>query len=371
MCSSKAKHFSIDNTNNVTDFLIDSIYIDPVETDSVYLAKALHCINCNERDYLLTYNRDESLSLYNLSTESKIWNKKISSLGIQSENGLVEEIYFYSLDSIFLKQEFAINIIDTALTKRIIPINGDQQKEELKRNYFNLGFSEIHYDSNKQRIYFAAYSLVSPITDKEFYDYNIESYYDLRKDSIFDLPVTYPKNYLDHFYGGLIQATRVFANDNIYYGFAATPQITVYDTKQDIVQDYKEIKSKADFDKVEPMSIKDAYEFELKMRHMTKSNEYGRILYDANRKIFYRFFRLGTPLENEDGTFNSYGDKVLFLMAFDHKFKKINELNLGKDKYTTRAFIVKDGIAVSKGARKNESFVKTSLSFDIFDLSQK
>jgi len=366
-CSNtRPKYKKISTFSNIDEYVIDSILIDSTKTLSNSMSLYSSCSQCS-KERLITINQNLNLLFcFNLKTQKREWVKKLEDVGIIPKHGLVNEIFYHKEDSIFIKQEYAISIIDSNGIKFFTSINSEDQKVKEKRIYNNNGYSEIHYEPTNKRIYFSAYSFESGITEKEFYDYSIESYYDMNSKQIINIPITYHKLYFKRFYGNLIQVTRAFNKDKILYGYPITEEIIEYDVNNRTTTLIESEKSNLDLKNTKPFKVKNANDFELKMRHMIASQSYEKLLYDDNRNFYYRFYSPHIPLKNDDGSYNSYGDKPNTVIIYDKDFNRVTELNLKRRKYSSsNTFVMKRGLAIGKNHYKNNDYDSNTISYDI------
>lgn len=194
-------------------------------------------------------------------------------------------------------------------------------------------------------IFCRQYSYQYRITDSRFYSVPIEAKIDLNKKEIVQLPITYPKVYSDAFLGDAMDLYRcVVDDDQIVYSFEASPFLYTINLDGDLNgYDGKSQFHKTQIQALDTLLVKN---MDIRMNHLIESPLYGKILFDPYRRLYYRFFNQGVPLQDSLGNFNNLGDKKLFLIVFDEAFNKLKELELDNSHRPKKSFVGKKGLYI-------------------------
>jgi len=135
------------------------------------------------------------------------------------------------------------------------------------------------------------------------------------------------------------------------------------------------IQSKSKYQKSEIQVLDEEHRDDINKRieHLAVSPLYQKIIFDPFRNVYYRFYLNGQPLQNDDGTFNVYGNKELIVMVLDRSFSTISELNLGEGYLWFYSFVTPRGLYILKDERATNS-MKSVLNgqkflFDIINIA--
>lgn len=198
--------------------------------------------------------------------------------------------------------------------------------------------------------------------DKQYLNYQyLELEIDPGNNSLRLLPMTYPKDYIDH---GLkpFEASREYVNGKFVYSFASDHHIYITADHRSIVRK----PAKSDFIGGFPALTKDMNPFSYR-RYLEQNSFYRSIVYDRYRKVYYRFCDLASNLMNIEGYRQHQS-----IIILDSDFNKIGEVRLPDRKFnTTNYFVGPDGLYLSNNTPYNSNFDKGKLSFTLLRLEEK
>jgi hypothetical protein len=312
-----------------------------------------------------------NFEIYNLEEKSLVLKKPyLNLIGAPDEYGEINSIYFHNFDSIFIAQHFLISLIDTSQIIFSKIINDPESDLNPEAFYLNQGEFPIFYDSEAKGLLIQTYCSACKFYENNYFESPIESIIKFDSKSILKFPTQYSRKYLEGYYGFANQVHRTTYNEFSYYSFPIDPNIYEFNRKNNTLNI---LGGRSNFQITEPNTLERKYKDDSnrKFRHMYQVPFYHQVIFDPYRNYFYRFFSKSLPLKNEDGTYNSWGDKELILMVFNSKFELLEEVKLGKHKYsTTKSFVTKDGLFISNSHYKNSNYDKKSIRFNLFKFSK-
>lgn len=374
-CSNKNKVYVEKETKHsdkkikykVTPYIIEKPTIDSINYNhySVYNSPS-------EGSFILLLNKiSRSFEIYNLSKKTLIFKKPFENfVGSTEDYGNVSSIHFQNFDSIFISQQYLISLIDTSKIIFSKTINNPESNAIPKYFYLNQGEFPIYYDNQQNGLLIQTYCSRCKFYDKNYFKSPVESIIRFDSEEILSFPTQYSKRYLEGYYGFSNQVFRTVYNEFSFYSFPIDPNIYVYNRKSN---NLKIVGGRTSYQKTEPISLELEHKnnSNIKMRHAYQIPFYHQVIYDPYRKYYYRFFSKSLSLKNEDGTYNSWGDKELILMVFNSNLELLKEINLGKHKYSTKkSFVTKEGLFISYAHYKNKQYDKSSIKFDLFQFSE-
>lgn len=353
-------------TNETLTFQLDKTTRNWIQ--SLFLFKDI-----DGEEYLTFQNEGQNeLLIYNLNNqkmESKITPAIDGSQGV----GLFLGYYMHNLDSIFLT---VVGIPEIAI------INKEAQVID-KLSY------EIATDSTLIKQIYATSNIYQPlyIIDNKLYfvpgcnrwgkNNPMCAYIDLSTRETHTLPLPYPKfpeadnktkragveEYLSRCYNGKEFIYSFYFDEDIY--------IVSIDHKK---IERKKIKSKYINNIKMPNDYNQGLDLQTGFRESCERSNYGNLLYDKYRDVYYRIAFPQTEIE--DKQINTmelmrYGRKVFSIIILDNQFNIIGETLFPAYTYNSNLiFIREDGIYISNSHFMNPEFSDDILSFHKFELKR-
>jgi hypothetical protein len=319
--------------------------------------------------YLALYDKSTfTLEVMHLNSFDVLFQVKLNEIIRDiNKHGSVNSIEVVSFDSIFILQNNALSLIDTATLKYAIEINRDTIPGFSDNMLMNMDHAPIYYDPTTNSISTQSYCYTCYFYDQSYYEAPIHVSYSLDSHRFSPLPIYYQEKYKRYYFGFHNLVFRSEYDSKYTIGFSSDPNIYLYDKVLNSVFIYGG-RSAFQHGAVNPLSKRYKNDSNKKLKHLTLSPIYKEILYDKYRDVYYRFLLNGIDEQNEDGTFNGWHDKEFILMIFDKKMRLIKEINLGKDKYnSTKSFVSSQGLFLYNYARKNNSESK-NFEFDVLQI---
>lgn len=197
---------------------------------------------------------------------------------------------------------------------------------------------------------------------------------DLDTKSITALPFIYPdypgSDNKQKKYGLEEDYSRCFDGKRFIYSFYYDENIYVTSPEHDSVY---QVNVKSEYiDKVNWLA-----EFSLSMTDVCESPNYGNLLYDPYRDVYYRVAYPRTEIDEKKEKVRSmelmeYGRKRFLVMILDKDFKVIGETMFPDYTYNPKLMIIReDGLYISDSHYMNPDFSDDVLSFKRFDLETK
>lgn len=351
-------NFSLRATNESIRFILDNNTRSSIETLQIYKDK-------NGLEYLTFQNPDiNDILFYDLSTCELKFRIQPE---IDGPNGVafVLGYYIHNLDSIFLTTRGFedISLIDSCAT--VID----------KFNYENS------VDGISLKGFHSVTSVYTPIIilGKKLYivpgcnrwqpKSPMSAYIDLETKNVYTLPLNYPKfpNATNKNKRAGIEEylSQCFDGKRFIYSFYFDEDIYVTSMNQKNIERYN-VKSKY-INKVEYID-----DFgRMTMEQICELANYGNLIYDKYRNVYYRIAYPKTKLEkNINGIeLRTYGRKNFSIIILDDKFNIIGETLFPDYTYnSTLMFIREDGLYISDSHYLNPNYSDDILSFRRFEL---
>lgn len=344
----------------------------PIETIDTVLYRHFNYTIFKGRECLFLKNDFyNSFDLIDLENKTLVFRKELyDDLYFDTETyGEINSVYFYSPDSIFVLQTYRIAIADTNKIYFTKEINGRELNKNTKFTYRNLNHFPVFYDPSTKDILMQQFCSGCAIHKKEYYSTNVEVSFNLNNNEFTIFPLKYSKKYLDGYYGFANHVYRTVAGENNIYSFPIDPNIYVFNRDQKKIFIYGG-RSNSHTTDAQKLPLKNKDDSNIKFRHMASVPYYQEILSDPYRGLYYRFFAKYQPEKNEDGTFNSWGDKELVLMVFNNNFELIKEIDLGQHEHSNLlSFVGKKGLYISQNHYKSKNFEPHLLKFSIYNFT--
>jgi hypothetical protein len=187
---------------------------------------------------------------------------------------------------------------------------------------------------------------------------------DTTQDQVEYLPITFPKDYWQR---GKVDAlySNAQAGDNYVYAFLGDPHLYV---TRDFKQVDKHLIGSRLFEQVPPQPKDMAVDNYIK--HMWETPQFGNLLYDPYRQVYYWFTSLGEELPPGTAlpTTGLFPPQVSIIIV-GKDFKKLGEVKLPRNRFAiNNAFVAKAGLYLSDNHPQNPQAREDALSFTRLDL---
>ena len=103
----------------------------------------------------------------------------------------------------------------------------------------------------------------------------------------------------------------------------------------------------------------------------TESAQYGNLMYDKYRNVYYRFAEMPCELAKDETHYDTHAPKAreFSVIILNDKFDIIGETKFPGNKYFYRmSFVGKDGLYISENNLANPEFDENKLVFSCFKL---
>lgn len=319
----------------------------------------------NGVDYF-AYLRNSKIYITNLANA-----KDKDSLNIIFDNkqtdkyGSISSFCFYGKDSVFLLLTDAIFLVVNKHLSKTIPINDMDTVQFNRIRFDNLEDAPIYYNKQTNEIIGQVYCSECGMANSSFYKQNTVGKISLRTNKFETFNISYPQNYIDHYYGF---AMHVYINSYDTFSLISFPcntNIFLLNRYKNSVETYT-AKSKYQTEEAMPLDTSSKNSTEEKMRHLATVPYYAEILYDKYRGLYYRFFRENIPLKQPNGKYNDFTNKPTVLMVLNKQFVVIGEYELTDLKNSYYSFVGKAGLYV----KESKSDRKGATKFRIFNFVQ-
>ncbi len=284
---------------------------------------------------IIDVEETKSFNVYNLSTTKVVRKINYSQLFSDINRQIyITGIEYHNHDSIFISSQYQLNLIE--LNDNVITYSINEEYWE-KGYYIKTSHEsavEIDAMENEIMMHSNAKGLKNHILDVGL---NLSKIEDINL-----YPFRYPMHMQKNNYGLLTGYSRAINGHQSVYSFDADPNIYIFNRKtgETVIKGGRSV-----FQNIEilPLTGKDRKDDIIRMRHFTLTTAYPRIIYDAERELYYRYFFQGVLEKNEEGLFNSLRERTDYLMVFDEEFELITEF-LIKDGFLRTCFVTSDGI---------------------------
>lgn len=282
---------------------------------------------------------------------------------------LVTSIYLHSLDSIFLNTYLGVSIIDQEgiyQFRKDLNFSGSG-KRNIDYKFENSGFFPIYFNQKYGKVFFHGRCLFCPIHSRMYYEAPFDFALDLKSGETTPIPISYSSIYKSAYYGPLILGSReIVSGEKFIYSFRADPNLYVYDLNENNIRIKGGI-SQYQTKTIPPLSNELTYDREFYLQYRGITSEYGKVYRDLLNRVYYRFYKKGVPIKNENGLYNTFFDREESLMIFNKDFKLINEINLESNKYFSPVSIpVREGLLIAPvDASEPENDIENFLNFHL------
>lgn len=199
---------------------------------------------------------------------------------------------------------------------------------------------------------------------------------DLKNKDVHRYPLNYP-----HFEGADNEAkragveeylSRCFNGKEFIYSFYYDEDIYITSIDQKTIQ-RKKVKSDYVNKIVLPDDHNQTLDLQSSLKRSCESSNYGKLLYDKYRNVYYRIAYPETEIEKGVNCIElmQYGRKVFSVIILDKDFNKIGETLFPEYQYNAdMIFIREDGVYISSSHPLNPNFNDDILSFQKFELKE-
>ena len=191
---------------------------------------------------------------------------------------------------------------------------------------------------------------IDRFTFPAFFRGDLIGYLSLPDRKITTLPITYPKQLTENYYGFLSDINVTFLQDRILYNFKHSPDIYVYDLLKETVA----ISSQSSTlqTTLEPYNGPTGSPPEL-IKHLNFSTEYQAVKYNSTENLYYRIAMVPGQLPGKS--------RNVGITFFDQDFAVIDETVLPAYHHFGGNLVVKDGLLIKYSERQKENEIQYRL----------
>lgn len=336
---------------------VDTLSI-PISSKQTFIYPQFGTVIQHDSLYLFGYNvHRHSIDIFNLTGKR---HKNTIHLEKEGPNGIPDMISFspVSLDSVYVMSTYQISLVNGLgeIKNKVIintpssPIKGHNSSEA----FFWIEKDEsIHYSKKRNTVYGLYHSMKYDMCDKRKYqDERLITAFDLNENRMSRLPAAYPFDKREECYGFTSALLMTWDGDSLIYNFRHDPNIHIYDLNREETTIF-DGRSKYTKNGPRPISWSQCDDANLKLDHSNESVNFGRIIRDPYRKLYYRFHRKELP-ENVSSLDYVLSDKKLFISTFDNGMAKTGEMILDSRPYPSHvSFAGPEGLYLSAPSGEN------------------
>lgn len=310
---------------------VDSFVIPNAVFDSTDLA-FWQIRELGDTTYSFLCNRHtEQFEIYNLDAPRLVW--ALSYKPILNEGEIQLQTWgadFYNLDSIFIFADEAITGFNSKGIFYQKKINLLQKKQKFITYGLRSYAINSIWDNKKNGFWIQGYcgDCNKDKNPVPYFSAPIEIFMPIDSTLAWDtVQATYPPRYrTDCNHGWHFRAFRAITPNSHVYSFSAEGDLYVYDMQ---TKTYTAKSARSQYDTIPFPCVNDLQKKETnnddRVRHFNLSPNYGNIIYDPYRQLYYRFFYPALPEKNTEGFYNDLNDKEAVLMVFDKDFRLLTE----------------------------------------------
>lgn len=308
----------------------------------------------SHEDYFLVLSpKNKSFVIFNLTKKERVWERDLFDLGFPDElYAEINSVNFLNFDSILLASEYKIFLLDTSGVYYSLEINQDLNAKGFLRN---LHFMAAETGEGGSHVFLQQYCSGCKPWTKSYFRLPVEVKLNLKTGGLEQLPITYPPLYTQGYFGFGNHVSRTSSEGKRIYSFALDPNIYIFDENSGKVT-VKGGRSSYQLENAAGMPAGKSWNSDQKLWHLNRLPFYSHVLIDEKNELYYRFFLQDQKEKNnEDGSYNTWVDKRLFLMVFDRKFRLLSEVELDHNKMNCfKSFVTDDGIFLFKHQRDSD-----------------
>lgn len=268
--------------------------------------------------------------LHRIDVFDLLTKKPVNHIQMEREgpNGIANlDVFTISSDSIIIQNEAYFLIMNhrgeilKKLSKDKLNNSIDQKDYSLLPTTITLcNFEDIIYDKNHQELIIPVSIPSSNSMDGKYCIVVI----DIKKEEANLLPVIFPENVTNKYYGKLGVAQILVKGDSIIYNFANSSNIYVYDR---MIQQVNEYDVKSEYTHNLSANIDKSADMKEVFDHYLHSLFFHNVQYDHYRNLYYR---IHTDNSEDKSAFNG---KETYLTIINSKFEKVDEIQLPENTY--------------------------------------
>jgi hypothetical protein len=287
-------------------------------------------VKIKDENFLVGY--DYMLNQLEIWNFDKLTPEKIIQIPKEGPGGMSEigSFFYHNADTIFLLSQYSFGIIN-AEGESLFYTKINQHNSALKEIDFSVlsiypdlaHSAPIYYRSNEHALYVPVKHSESEFS-ASYYSYPICARILLPELRVELLPIYYPQEFKDQWFGLLDKPNITFLDNKIIYSFKNNSRIFVYDDVSQKSTAY-DVQSKFCDNKATPLNANLKNDGEAINKHLNSSPIFFGLIYDQFRDQYYRLHT--APSNTEDGTRRG------FLTFLDADFNIIDEIALPFRKY--------------------------------------
>jgi hypothetical protein len=370
-CKGSVKHStvsSITSSRTISHVALDSIAING-GIQAFFVYPNFSTINMNGDLFFYGYNEARNkIDIFNLDAEEFVGDIQLSKDGPDGTPN-IRGIAVVSPDSILVLGNYKLAIVNSqGKVSDYFDINTSKTRlanHDTETSWFWADDNfRIHFDRSRQTLYGLNHSMRYGQCDPErFESTNVLAGINLSERTFSELPIPYSDIYKENGSKGFLDfISTSFSGDMLYYNFAADPNIYTYNlrTKEKAVFGAE---SKLTSNKVTTIPWSACGDVGGKFKHYKNEVQFGRVLVDEKRGLFYRIHLSDIKDQLPSGQNTTKNDKSQIITVFDSSLNIIDEFELDERRYFTElAFVGPKGLYLSAPVGSQEI-----LAFHIYD----
>ncbi|WP_075559519.1 DUF4221 family protein [Parabacteroides timonensis] len=322
----------------------------------------------DQKEYLTLQCHDSNtIHFYDIHSGKHLFEIKTDREGPNGVGNL-SGYYIHNLDSIYLSGYYGEELIlidRKAEIKKRIPIKNSQEGIPLDmRSFTQEGEVRLQSDS----LYIIAEA------DRWIEHDPIAAVLNIQTGIIHTYPpeyITFPNQNKQKKYGWESYMQRCFNGTNFVYSFHFLEDLLVASPSQD---EMTRVPAKSRY--IEQVRLLDDYG-NLTFQDATENPNYGGILYDPYREVYYRIAypatEIGRKLKDREAMeLLQFGRKNFTIMILDKQFRLLGETRMPDYTYNSNLLFVRpDGLYISSSHPFNENYNDDELCFQLFELKTR
>lgn len=287
--------------------------------------------------------------------------------GLLEKYGSVNSYCFSGKDSVFVELDNAIIFYNKKQLSKIIPINHQDSLQYPNFRFNNIEDAPIYFDKAKQEIVGEVYCSECEQSDTSFYKQKIIAGISLLSNKLTLYNVTYPKSYIDNYYGFGNHVYTDYTDSIVLISFPFESDVYALNRYSGSLTSYP-ARSRYQKSEVSALSVEFKNTTGEKMKHLVINPYYCEIRNDAKRNLIYRFLKTEVLLKKKNGKYNSFMDKKTVLTIFNSQMQQCGEFELSSKYSHYISFVGKKGLYMFSGllsspGKKNDSATFKILTF--------
>lgn len=358
----QATDYTLKRSEKKVTYALDSSTKTFIHTLQLYKDK-------NGEEYLTFQNQDQNKIIFYYFTTGKLAFKFEPEMNGGNGVGLFYGYYIHNLDSIFLTNHFFPEIAIVGKDKKVIEklVYGDPEDNNMSSAYYSTTnyYKPVVIKGNKLYLTYrcnrwAAFNPVAAVIDMQTHAVR-----------------AFPSFIYPHFPGADNKAkafgveeylSRCYDGNRFVYSFYFDENLYVAPLEHDSI---RRVKTTSRY--MKKVNIWDDYG-RLTLADIAGNPNYGNILYDPYREVYYRIVYPSTEInrkltDRELTELLQYGRTRFSILILDKNLKVIGETLFPENTYNSQLmFIRHDGLYISDSHPLNPEYSDDILSFRRFDL---